>query len=112
MAEGLKAALLVLGFVLAKEAVDLLKAPTYGPRLRLGEATGKFAAARADSAYWASEQAAADGACRPAKMHFDRGEVYRRLLEGRAARGDETGRDVRPGWRAAKKALRKCREVA
>lgn len=108
--DAVKAGLVILGFVLAKEAVDLLKRPSYGPRLKPGEVTGARASELAAKAYWRAEQAAYEGQCRAAKLAFEGGEKRRHDLEERAAHGDETSRDVRQSYRAARKAIRRCVE--
>lgn len=110
--EALRAGLVILGYVLAREAANVLKAPTYGPRLRPGERTGAEESVSAAKHYFGAERAANRGQCEVAREHFRVGERARRRLEARARRGDETSRDVRPSYRAAVRAIRHCERGA
>ena len=88
--------------------VSLFPAPN-GPRLRPGELTAGQYISRAAKAYWRSENAAARGHCDAADHLFETGEYYRRKAEARAARGDQTGKDVRPSQRIARDELKACK---
>lgn len=82
--------------------------PTYGPRLKKGELKASEASQKAADAYWAAEEAASRGSCDIAHRAWTVGERFRAAAEERAGRGDQTGRNLKPAVRAARKELQKC----
>lgn len=98
-----------LGALYTFERLIRLYPPPSGPRVRPGELKGKHASGRAAQAYWAAENAAVRGQCREARTLFARGERYREMSEDRAARGDQTTRDVRGSQRIARAEVKACK---
>lgn len=100
----------VLGIISALSLIPRwLSRPTYGPRLQPGELRASDASSRASRAYWAAEEAASRGNCEIAEKAWIVGEKFRAQAEERAARGDETGKDLRPAIRGARAEIRKCK---
>lgn len=98
------------GALWAISRVTRLYGPVPGPRLREGEIRASASSARAESAYWAAEQAAAGGRCRQAGRAWRDAQDYRAQAEARAAAGDRTGRDLRKAVRKARKEIQlNCR---
>ena len=97
-----------VGFILSIPRI-VARRPTYGPRLEPGELTAGQASSKAADAYWAAEEGAARGKCKPAYKAFAAAERFRVHAEEREQRGDRTGRDLRDEIRNARAELRRCR---